>query len=146
MTDDFQLKPIEPVTFDASLYQWLLDEEARIHALHGPRLTRLSGCEPLLRWLMRQYPEADPRSTPVTLLAIPLTIDDDVPLDSLRLTYVDGTHKDVRVIEPPDPADFRIEMPMTGFGGDARRFLSDGGRPLLYDPHNAMGDPHGHAE
>lgn len=95
----FDLKPAEPTVFDYTTYQWLMDEYTRIKSLHGPRLTRISGCEPLIRWLMRQYPQADPAVTPVTLLgSIALTIDAEVPLDSLRLIYADGSHKDVRVI------------------------------------------------
>jgi hypothetical protein len=90
------LKPVGPVAFDASLFQWLMDEQARITALYGPLLTRVSGCAPLVAWLLRQFPKADPTVTLLGLIA--LTVDDDVPLDSLRLTYADGAHKDVRVI------------------------------------------------
>jgi len=98
----FTAKPPESPAFDDALFQWFLDEEARIHAAYGPPMKRISGCAALLRWLMRQFPQARPDVTPVTLLAIPLTEDENVPMDSLRLTYADGTHKDVRVIEPPD--------------------------------------------
>jgi hypothetical protein len=97
------LKPPEPVAFDYSTYEWLIAEYQRIDALYGPRLTRVSGCEPLVRWFMRQFPEADPGVSAVTLLgSIALTIDDDVPIDSLRLAYADGTHRDVRVIGAGD--------------------------------------------
>lgn len=149
MTEEqpFELKPIEPVTFDADLFQSLIDEQARITALYGPRLKSVSGCAALVHWLMRQFPEADPGATTVTLLgSVAVIVDDDVPFDSLRLTYADGTHKDVRVIEAPeDVANFRIEMPppvppMTGFAEGARRFVRDGGRPLLYDPDGVMGE------
>lgn len=97
-----ELKPPTPVTFDATLYQWLLDEMDRIHARYGPRLQCISGCDPLIRWLMRQFPDVDPAVTPVTMVGIAVTIDGDVPIDSLRLTYADGSHRDVRVINPPD--------------------------------------------
>jgi len=103
----FTAKPPEPVAFDYALFQRLMDEQARIDALYGPRLTRVSGCAPLVAWLMRQFPKADPGVTPITLLGqIALIVDDDVPLDSLRLTYADGTHKDVRVIQPPDDLEW----------------------------------------
>jgi hypothetical protein len=148
------LKPIGPVTFDANLFQWLIDEEARVTALHGPRIKSVSGCAALVHWWMRQLPEADPGVTAVNLLGtVAVVVDDDVPLDSLRLTYADGTHKDVRVIEPPDDwpgyqwprAESTYLTPPDGLRTALQRDATLG-RPLLYDPHNAMGGPHGHAE
>jgi hypothetical protein len=102
LREPLQLAPQAPTTFDYSLFQWVAEQQARIEALYGPRLQRISGCAPLVHWLMRQFPQADPGVTPVTLLGtVALTVDEDVPIDSLRLTYADGSHKDVCVIEPP---------------------------------------------
>lgn len=144
MTDEpFHLKPIEPVTFDANLFQSLIEEQARIEALYGPRLKSVSGCVALVHWLMRQFPEADPGVTAVNLLgSVAVLVDDEVPFDSLRLAYADGTHKDVRVIDWmtgdwPAPEDTYLP-PQDGLRAALQRDATPG-RPLLYDPDQAMG-------
>lgn len=116
MTDQppLYLKPTEGSSFDFSWFQWLIDQQAAIDRLYGPRLTAIRGQLPLLHWLLRQFPPVDPGVSAVNLFgSIPVTVDDGVPLDSLRLTYADGTHKDVRVISPP--TDLEHQWPPPGY-------------------------------
>lgn len=104
MTDGyrFEPKPTEPATFDGSLFNRMMEAHRRLDALYGPRLQRISACAPLAHWLVRQVPLADAPLTAAAVFGVAVVVDDEVPLDSLRFTYADGTHKDTPVMTGPD--------------------------------------------